>query len=370
MAEASKSQIQNVADAAKLNPFAKAIKEELVTQTGGNLSSLQKKIVSFIEDEAKLKKSTKLQPPPISPAEETSEEEKEFHRLYGLTYADNDLLIQLIFHGDFVQTYSINGCTFTFRHISPKTRYDLSAIAQRVQTRKAANFIKIRAITETLVELDGISLNKAFLGPMIPQMQDRFVDVLYTFHLTTEQRKLQLYEKLPNFCKTPQSMVRFALLNNHNTLVTDPLFQALTDEQIYWHYINIMKQKELDSKDLDNRMDYMSWFINAEMAKKVKQQNEMHKEADVNVTQKFSFMNGVLDLIKGDMTEEQAEVAMKDLMAKMKNAQTEDDPWDVYSQEDDSQLSSITKNPFKQKEEVGQVGMAGGDPSWHKEPSR
>lgn len=360
-----------------LNPFVSTDTE--TAKQKGQLSDVQKKIVQFIEDEAKdyALKNHGVQPPPIKIfgpeaeklAEEAEKKQKEFFEKYKISKAEHDLLVNLVFYGEFKLSFKAFGHEFSIRDIDSETKRYITDISQRVFSHKAISHLKIKAISKTLSEIDGISLNTNFLEKYLWHMQDNLIDMLYKMHLLTEKYKMHLYEKLPNFCRTPTSRVRYTICNDLHTPINDPRFRAMSEEQIYWHYINAVKNQEIENEIIQSRIDYLTWFIDPEIAKKVKDKKEMHQDADLDMAKKYSFMNGITEMIGKDMSNEEVNATMDLIMQKMKTPDqfAEKDPWaepNIPSFDNDPFIQRL-KQSEEAKSEENPVTMVGGDRSWY-----
>lgn len=366
---------------APFNPFAAP--DVSVASETGDLSSVQRKIVDFIENEARAKiaKDYGIQPPSIKidgpDAEkarlELQRKQQEFFEKYKITKIEHDLLVSLIFYGELNLTFEALGHKFLIRDLTANTRRYIIEIGDRVHTLRGIAHLKIKAVSETLKEIDGIPMDPGFTSNYLWEMQGRLLDLLHKMHILTEEYKMHLYEKLPNFCRTPTSRMRYSVCNDMGIAINDPVFMAMSEEQIYWHYINAIKNQEIENNIINDRMEYLTWFINPEIAKKIKEKKEMSEESDLNKIQKYSFMNGIVGLIQRDMSDNQMSDAMEMVMKSMKgelDKKEEKDPWAEPKtgqalDPNDPFIQALNKKAQETPTEA-QVGMTGGSDKWYK----
>ena len=345
----------------------------------GRLSRLQKNIADFIgtESQRKTAHSQKIQPPPVKVfgeeaaklRRETLKKQQEFFDKYNLRREEHDHLTELIFYGHIKLEFELLGHTFLIRDLDAETRRYVEQVGQKIKTRPAITRLRVKALSKSLAEIDGIPLNSDFLEKMLGQMQLKTFDMIYLMHLVTEEYKLYLYEKLPDFCRTPTSRVRYAIAHDMGVLINDPVMKTLSDEQIYWHYINTVKNDEAVGEVISGRLEYLSWFINPEMAKKVSEKKEMHEESDGNLSQKYAFLNGIMEMIGKDMPETQVEQTMQAVMEKIKERDNveETDPWEKPDDSAEQEAQAFIKGLSKELDKKeAQMGYMGGSDEWHK----
>jgi hypothetical protein len=356
------------------------------------LSDLQKKVANYVQKEAREKiiRTYGFQPPSIKifgpdaeqEKRETEQKEKEFLDKYKISKIEHDLLVNLIFYGKIKMNYVAFGHTFTIRDIDPETRRFINEISQQIIVPKVASMLKIKAVSKSLLEIDSVPVDSLFLEKYLWQMQNKMLDIFYQMYLITERYKMYLYEKLPNFSRTPTSRARYAICNDMNITINNPLFNTMSEEQIYWHYINTVKNQEIENENINSKLEYLAWFINPEMAKKVKEKKESDFEADTNMVQRYSFIDGIMDLMKNDMSPAELSSTMQELMTKMSDptiGKSSKDPWDEPSELQQMQeVGSFIKTAAKTKPNLskypedhisrdeGQVGMFGGNKNWYK----
>lgn len=61
---------------------------------------------------------------------------------------------------------------------------------------------------------------------------------------------------------------------------TDPRMKEMNEAQWLWSYFNIQEDEKEDEESWKNRLDYLTWFINPEMAKSVHEQEARAKKKD------------------------------------------------------------------------------------------
>lgn len=369
----------------KQNAFAS------IGTNSSSVSAIQQKIVSFINEESKafISKNYGIQPPPIKVfgleaqrlQKETEKKQTEFFKKYKISKKEHDYLIDLIFFGELKLKFEIFNHTFLIRDLDPITRRFITEVGRRVFTRKGLTLLKTKTVANVLKEIDGVPIDNMFLEQYLKNMQDNFVELLYKMHLLTERYKMYLYEKLPNFVRTPTSRLRFAVCNDLKIPINDIRIMKLSEEQIYWHYINSMKTQELESDVVHARMEYLTWFINTEMAQHVSEKRNSEEESELNKIQKYSFLNGIADMVKGDVSDNELGSIMEDLMSKIsdkdktKNKDSweepkipgELDPEDPFIQGLSMKVQKDQETKKSDEKEDAQFGMFGGDTKWYKE---
>lgn len=378
------SDIRELAGERPLNPFVSVDAEK--TKQKGSLSSIQQRIARYVEGDAQDLQSQKygIQPPPIKIFGEEGEREKlriaeanqAFLEKYKISHQEHEHLTELVFYGELKLSFQALGHTFLVRDLKPETRRYIIQLGPRVASAKGVAHLQIKAVAETLLEIDGIPMAQCFLEKFLWTMQAHTLHLLHKMHLATEKYKMHLYERLPNFCRTPTSQIRYALCDKMGLTINDPRFMGLSEEQIYWHYINIVKTREIDAETVNNRLEYLTWFINPEMAKKLQERKEMHEEADLNMIQKYSFLNGVYDMLRKEMGEDGAGAALDIMMNKMQSEgeTKKKDPWEEPGESpkldvDDPFIQGLkqqaeSQNPPKNPE--AKMGMFGGSSDWYK----
>lgn len=63
-------------------------------------------------------------------------------------------------------------------------------------------------------------------------------------------------------------------------LPSDPKIRQMNDAQWLWCYFNIQEDEQEEEESWKNRLDYLTWFINPEMAKSVHEQEARNNKKD------------------------------------------------------------------------------------------
>lgn len=70
------------------------------------------------------------------------------------------------------------------------------------------------------------------------------------------------------------------MLKAIGVLPSDPQIRQMNDAQWLWCYFNIQEDEEEEEESWKNRLDYLTWFINPEMAKSVHEQEARKNKKD------------------------------------------------------------------------------------------
>lgn len=106
-------------------------------------------------------------------------------------------------------------------------------------------------------------------------------------------------------------------------LPTEERVQKMNTHQWLWFYFNLMEDKKQDNQDRDNIMDYLTAFINPEMAKAVRENREATKNEnaqDLNTTVNTEFERELQAMMNGEnFNEIEEDFENKEDIKKSKN---------------------------------------------------
>jgi hypothetical protein len=91
-------------------------------------------------------------------------------------------------------------------------------------------------------------------------------------------------------------------------LPTEDRVQRMNDQQWLWYYLNLVEDEQEDEKRNKARMDYMGWWVNPELAKRVSDHEKMEAKRQRNQAQGITEEEGLGARVEQDPNDPNKEI--------------------------------------------------------------
>ena len=155
-------------------------------------------------------------------------------------------------------------------------------------TDNRVNWEKFKQVVlrTALVSVNRIPTDDEINERLFSSLQKPVIDALFEEYQKIDALQLEAIDNIENIKNLKDdffSYVKYKVMRAANALPTEQRCKDMNDHQWLWYYYNLMEDQEEEEKTCKYHMDYLSFFINPELAAKMRD-IEDNKTGSVNAT--------------------------------------------------------------------------------------
>lgn len=210
---------------------------------------------------------------------ETNESKKEKLR---------ETIKQLIFEGHCTQDVEYAGRKWTFKTLTPKDMNKVFGLSKLEKNPVAYSYTyKLEILKLAIVMINDIEVSEDSremfdeLPPkIIDELYDKYIEIARFLVATQEDREI-----ITDIAENDDlSKMRFTVMKEFHALPTEQRVKDLNEHQLVWLYHNILQQEKEHHEQDYAKIDYLAFFVNPEIHKKVMEAREHQKSSKNSVS--------------------------------------------------------------------------------------
>lgn len=141
---------------------------------------------------------------------------------------------------------------------------------------------KAQILKSAFLSLNDIEATEEGKDEIFEQLPQSVIDALYEEYRKLDDIQLQASNEMgliKEITESPYSRVKFRVMKEFNILPTDKRYKELNEHQMLWLYENIMKDMQEEEERKKQRMDYLAFYINPELAQEVRNKEKEREGA-------------------------------------------------------------------------------------------
>jgi len=187
-------------------------------------------------------------------------------------------LTDLIFLGVIKETVEIGGHIWTLQTLTTEEQLEVTnATGNYTEYIAKLYSLTIEILIRSLKMVDDEPFtDRAETTEFIKQLQPIIVNKLYEEYNKMQEKQSKSLENIDEINKLvddPFSRIRYKVMRATSALPTEDRVKKMNMVQWYWYYLNIAKDEEEVGIADNNKIEYLTYFINPEMAKMVVKNN-------------------------------------------------------------------------------------------------
>ena len=187
-------------------------------------------------------------------------------------------LDDLIFLGVIKETVEIGGHIWTLQTLTTEEQLEVTnATGNYTEYIAKLYSLTIEILIRSLKMVDDEPFtDRAETTEFIKQLQPIIVNKLYEEYNKMQEKQSKSLENIDEINKLvddPFSRIRYKVMRATSALPTEDRVKKMNMVQWYWYYLNIAKDEEEVGIADNNKIEYLTYFINPEMAKMVVKNN-------------------------------------------------------------------------------------------------
>jgi hypothetical protein len=192
-----------------------------------------------------------------------------------------DLLEQIIFNGYAVKIIDRFKKHWGFKTLNRQEHARVWSISTIVDDDATSwlNF-KITVIKTALVSINNIEIDEDSKEELFHKLPTQIVDELFSEYQKLDKMQLEAIdnlEQIKDMSKDFFSRVRFKVMKASGALPTEDRVKKMNDHQWFYYYYQLLEDEKEEEERLKHKMDYMAFYMNPELAMKVREQEDSAK---------------------------------------------------------------------------------------------
>lgn len=272
-----------------------------------------------------------------------TDEEKELEE-------NKKIISELIFKGYGTKVVEFAGKNWRFRTLNTTDHQKIWA-RSTFSDDEATNYerYKMEIVKSALVEINEVEVSEKAKESTISALPPKIIDKLYQLYQEVDKLQLDTLKDLKMIEDMVEndsySRMRFKVMRAFGALPTEQRVKDLNEHQWMWLYQNLAKEKQDRTEEKMEDMDYISFFINPELAQKVREakgKDGGQSKNGVTMTKAHDEISPNEDYVihYGDTTVDE------DFEAKLKLFQNEDDSYTELSDDTNKGDASESRDDF------------------------
>lgn len=195
-----------------------------------------------------------------------------------------DLLEQIIFNGYGIKIINRFNKDWGFKTLNRQEHAKVWSISTIVHDDATSwlNF-KITVVKTALISINNIEVDDESKELIFPKLPTQVIDELFTEYQKLDKMQLEAIdnlEQIKEMSKDFFSRVRFKVMKSAGALPTEDRVKKMNDHQWFYYYYQLLEDEKEEEEKLKNKMDYMAFYMNPELAMKVREQeNSLEAQA-------------------------------------------------------------------------------------------
>lgn len=204
---------------------------------------------------------------------------------------DKKTVSELIFKGYGTRVVEFAGKQWKFKTLSTDEHQKIWAMSTFSED-DVTNFerYKMEIVKHALLEINEVEVSERAKEKTISALPPKVIEKLYELYLTVDKLQLDSLKDLEIINDMVEndaySRMRFKVMRAFGALPTEQRVKDLNEHQWMWLYQNLSKERQENTEEKIEDMDYLAFFINPEMAQKVRENKK--KDSDGNSSSLFT----------------------------------------------------------------------------------
>jgi hypothetical protein len=192
-----------------------------------------------------------------------------------------DLLEQIIFNGYGIKIINRFNKDWGFKTLNRQEHAKVWSISTIVHDDATSwlNF-KITVVKTALISINNIEVDDESKELIFPKLPTQVIDELFTEYQKLDKMQLEAIdnlEQIKEMSKDFFSRVRFKVMKSAGALPTEDRVKKMNDHQWFYYYYQLLEDEKEEEEKLKNKMDYMAFYMNPELAVKYREQQDSLK---------------------------------------------------------------------------------------------
>lgn len=306
-------------------------------------------------------------------------DKKDFERIQTKNMIEN-----LIFDGYAAKEFEHNDLKWKLRTLTYAEQMEAFAMLNGSEDDLTKSMLlKMSMLKISFIALNGISLSKEKAEESIDKLPPILIDALYNDYMELERSQREAINKediLREIVKENFNRIRFKVMRAAGALPTEQRVKDMTDAQYLWYYLNLVEDRQEEMDIRRSELDYLSYFINPDMAKVVQEsRNNENKGTSVRTVTNGNVTTTYKDnIVNADFEKELEEALNGEPLTELGSSTEKGNKYEskdnflqrvqsfgkVVKQQQEEQEAKIAEEKRKQIEQIEQEAKnAGIDPS-------
>lgn len=192
-----------------------------------------------------------------------------------------DLLEQIVFNGYGTKTINRFNKYWTFRTLTRQEHTKVWSMSSVVKDDNVSWLsFQMRIIQTALVSIDNVDIDEEDRETLVSKLPVQVINELFHEYQKIDEIQLEAIdnlEQIKNMSKDFFSRVRYKVMKAAGALPTEERVQKMNDHQWFFCYYQLLEDEKEEEERLKNKMDYMAFFMNPELAVKYREQQDSLK---------------------------------------------------------------------------------------------
>ena len=266
-------------------------------------------------------------------------------------------LNDLIFLGVIKETVEIAGHIWTIQTLTTEEQLEVTNAASNYNNHVLKISLTIETLLRAIKTVDNVLIiDKNEAAEFIKQLQPIIINKLYAEYIKIQEKQnksLENIDEIKKLIDDPFGRIRYKVMRATSALPTEDRVKKMNDVQWLWYYLNIIKDEDEVDIENKNKIEYLTYFINPQLAEGVAK----NKDKETNKTRVNDSNTQYNDFFDEELKRALVESGIgEDMFTELPSSDMAGDP---YESEDDF-LARVMSNQFSdenfnQSQSFGQI---------------